>query len=172
MDQSFIIAILSPILLTIGGIFTWVIKSKREETLNVEEKAREFKIETYRKLLEPFIAAFTFTLSEEEKNKEVNKLSSLEYRKTVIDLNTFGSDESISIFNKIMQTFYHDDDYYVEGKLSDEYTLRLLALISELLLQIRRDLYSKKTRLIRSDLIEFMLKDIDDYKAKINTYSY
>ena len=99
MNQTLIIAILSPILITIGGIISWMIKSKKEEVLNAEAKSREFKIETYKTLLEPFIATLTFTLPEKVKQKEINKLTTLEYKKTVFDLTTFGSDESIKIFN-------------------------------------------------------------------------
>ena len=79
MNQTLIIAILSPILLTVGGIISWIIKSKKEEVINSEAKSREFKIETYKILLEPFIASMTFTLSEKVKQREINKLKTLEY---------------------------------------------------------------------------------------------
>ena len=72
MNQTLLIAILSPILITIGGIVSWILKSKKEEVLNAESKSREFKIETYKKLLEPFIATLTFTLPEKIKHKEIN----------------------------------------------------------------------------------------------------
>lgn len=168
MKETSIIAILTPILITFGGLITWFYKSKKEELLKAEERAREFKITTYRKLLEPFIAAFTSSISEKEKDREVNKLQTLEYKKAVIDLTTFGSDQTINIFNKIMQSFYSIDNYKVDGKIIDDYTVKLLALISQFLLEIRKDVYSKKTRLVRTDLIEAILKDIDLYRTKIN----
>ena len=137
MNQTLLITILSPILITIGGIVSWILKSKKEEVLNAETKSREFKIETYKKLLEPFIATLTFTLTEKVKQKEINKLTTLEYKKAVFDLTTFGSDKAIQIFSKIMQTFFHSDEYKDDdGNYAHEYGNRLIALVSELLLQL------------------------------------
>ena len=168
MENSLIIAILSPVLVTCGGLISWVLKSKKDELINSEERAREFKINTYRKLLEPFIAAFTVSISEEERKSEIDKLQTLEYKKAIIDLTTFGSDQTLRTFNKIIQSFYKSDDYRTSVEAWDEYTVKLLALISEFLLEIRKDVYSRKTRLIRSDLIESILKDIDQYKTRVN----
>jgi len=169
MNQTLIIAVLSPIFLTVGGIVSWIIKSKKEDVLNSEAKSREFKIETYKTLLEPFIATMTFTLSEKVKQKEINKLTTLEYKKAVFDLTTFGSDKAIQIFNKIMQTFFHSDIYKDEnGEYTSDYGNRLIALLSELLLQIRKDLYTKKTKLKRSEMLEFMITDMEQTKDIIN----
>lgn len=172
MNTTILIAILSPVLLTTGGIISWLIKAKREESLNEEAKSREFKIETYKKLLEPFIATLTFTLPQEQKEKEISKITSLDYRKTVFDMTTFGSDRALKIFSQIMQTFFHSEKYKEEnGEYSKEYGIRLLALISELLLQIRKDIYSSKTKLKRADMIEFMITDIEENREKINKYA-
>ncbi len=148
MSQTLIIAILSPVLIAVTGLITWAVKAKREETLNSEEKSRQHKLETYKKLLEPFIAILTFTLDEKQKAKEVDKITTLEYKKAVFDLTTFGSDEAIRTFTKIMQTFFHSEKYIKQdGSYQNEYGTRLVALLSELLLQIRKDLYSKRTKL-------------------------
>ncbi|WP_456422041.1 hypothetical protein [Lutibacter sp.] len=171
MNQTIIIAILSPILITIGGIISWIFKAKREEYLNSEAKSREYKIETYKKLLEPIIATLTFTLPEKQKQKEINKITSLEYKKAAFDLTTFGSDKAIKIFGKIMQTFFHSDQYKDEnGEYNNEYGIRLLALISEFLLQVRKDIYTKKTKLKRSDMIEFMITDIENTRNSIDNH--
>lgn len=173
MNQTLVIAILTPVLLTIGGIISWLLKAKREESINSEAKSREYKIETYKLLLEPFIATFTFTLPEKAKQKEINKMKTLEYKKSIFDLTTFGSDEAIKIFNKLMQTFYHSDEYKDEkGTLKPEYGNRLIALISEFLLQIRKDLYSKKTKLKRSEMLEFMITDMEKTKHIINEMNF
>jgi hypothetical protein len=173
MNQTLLIAIFTPILLTIGGIISWFLKAKREESLISEAKSREYKIETYKLLLEPFIATFTITLTEKIKQKEINKLTTLEYKKTVFDLTTFGSDEAIRIFNKIMQTTFHSDEYKDEnGEYTSEYGNRLIALISEFLIQIRKDLYSKKTKLKRSEMLEFMITDMEKTKHIINKMKF
>ena len=172
MDETFIIAILSPILLTIGGIISWILKSKKEEILNAESKSREYKIGTYKILLEPFIATLTFTLTDKVQQREINKLATLDYKKAVFDLTTFGSDKAIQIFNKIMQTFFHSDIYKNEqGGYTNEYGNRLIALLSEFLLQARKDLYSKNTKLKRSEMLEFMITDMKETERTIKNCS-
>ena len=54
--------------------------------------------------------------------------------------------------------------------MSEENTVRLLSLLSELLLKIRKDVYSNKTSLKRSETLEFMITDIKKYKGMIDKY--
>lgn len=167
MDNTLIIAILSPVLITVGGLITWFFKSKREDTLIAEEKTREFKIKTYETLLEPFITVFTFTLKENQKQKGINKLLSLEYRKAAFNLTTFGSDEVVKSYNKIMQAFFNikSEDYENDD---EEYAVIMLTYLSDLLLNIRKDLYTKKTNLERSEMLAFMINDIEKHKNRID----
>lgn len=168
MNTTIVIAILSPILLTTGGIISWLIKAKREELQNSEAMSREFKIATYKTLLEPFIATLTFTISQKDKDKEISKIKTLAYKKAIFDMTTFGSDEVVKMFSQIMQTFFHSDKHIED----EQYGIRLVAQISELLLQIRKDVYSSKTDLKRSDMIEFMLTDIEETRDSINDYKW
>lgn len=109
----------------------------------------------------------TFTLSEKVKQREINNLQHWNIRR--LYLTTFGSDKAIQIFNKIMQTFFHIDIYKDEnGEYTSDYGNRLIALLSELLLQIRKDLYTKKTKLKRSEMLEFMITDMEQTKEIIN----
>lgn len=167
MNSTIIIAVLGPILLTIGGLITWFFKSKREDTLIAEEKTREFKIKTYETLLEPFITVFTFTLNENQKQKGINKLLSLDYRKAAFNLTTFGSDEVVKSYNNIMQAFFNikSEDFADDD---EEYAVIMLTYLSDLLLNIRKDLYTKKTDLVRSEMLAFMINDIDKHQHRIN----
>ncbi|MEO8233961.1 MAG: hypothetical protein ABI549_00980 [Flavobacterium sp.] len=117
-------------------------------------------------MLEQFITVFTFTLTEKQKQTGIDKLKTLEYRKSSFNLMTFGSDEVVKSFNKIMQAFYTIDASQFED--DEEYALIMLTLISDLLLNIRKDLYTKKTKLKRSEMLEFMINDIKKYEEKIN----
>jgi hypothetical protein len=68
-----------------------------------------------------------------------------------------------------MQTFFHSDEYKDDdGNYAHEYGNRLIALVSELLLQIRKDLYTKKTKLKRSEMLEFMITDMKTNERLIN----
>jgi len=167
MNSTIIIAVLGPILLTTGGLITWFFKSKREDTLIAEEKTREFKIKTYETLLEPFITVFTFTLNDNQKQKGINKLLSLDYRKAAFNLTTFGSDEVVKSYNNIMQAFFNikSEDFADDD---EEYAIIMLTYLSDLLLNIRKDLYTKKTDLVRSEMLAFMINDIDKHQHRIN----
>lgn len=167
MDKTLIIALISPILITIGGLISWFFKSKREDILLAEEKTRDFKIKTYETLLEPFIVVFTFTLKENQKQKGINKLLSLEYRKAAFNLTTFGSDEVVKSYNRIMQAFFNIKSEDFEDD-DEEYAVIMLTHLSDLLLNIRKDLYTKKTNLKRSEMLEFMINDIEKHQFRIN----
>ncbi|WP_374361973.1 hypothetical protein [Cloacibacterium sp.] len=168
MDYKLLISLLSPILLTIGGIISWFLKAKREELLSIEEKNREKKIKTYETLLEPYIYALTNTINEKERDKGIAKMLTLEYKKAAFNLTTFGSDEVIYSYNRIMQLFFNKD----ENQDSNEYGIKLITYFSDLLLNIRKDLYSKKTKLKKSNLLEFMMTDINKYKGKIDNFKF
>lgn len=169
MENPIIIAILGPLLITIGGLITWFFKSKREDLLLAEEKTRDFKVKTYEVLLEPFIVVFTFTLDESQKQKGIKKLLSLEYRKAAFNLTTFGSDEVVKSYNKIMQAFFNIKSEDFED--DEEYAVIMLTYLSDLLLNIRKDLYTKKTDLQRSEMLAFMINDIEKHQHKINRMS-
>ena len=162
METPILIAIISPILLTVGGLVTWILKAKRDELLTQEEKAREFRIKTYETLLEPYYGLFTFNLPDKQKDKEIQKIATIEYKKAAFNLTTFGSDEVVQAFNNLMQGFYH--------KKADQadFGIHMLRVFSDFLLAIRRDLYSKRTKLKRSQVVEFMITDIDNYRKEVD----
>lgn len=166
MDSAILIAIISPILVTIGGSLTWILKAKREELLTQEEKARDFRIKTYETLLEPYIGMFTFNLPDHKKEKEIQKMGRLDYKKAAFNLTTFGSDEVVKAFNSLMQSFYHNKVDEFENK--NDWGIMMLRVFSDFLLAIRRDLYSTKTKLKRSQLVEFMITDIKDYRERVD----
>ena len=163
MDTSLIIAIISPVLITVGGLISWLIKSRKEELLALEERAREHKLKTYEMLLEPFIGAFTFTLTPEEKDKFYQKMHTVEYRQAAINLISFGSDEVVRSYNKIMQDFFNPP-INKSGENKEEYALLHLKNFADFLLNIRKDLYDKRSNLKRSETLEFMITDVEKHR--------
>jgi len=159
MTDTVLITILSPILLTVGGILTWFLKSRKESLLLIEERSREKRMNTYKEILDPFIVLITPTASKNEKEKATNTISSSNYKKAAFDLITFGSDETVRCYNSMMQ-------YVFNGQNND--TVELLRLFTDLILNIRKDLYSKKTKLKRSEVLEFTLTDIEKYRKSID----
>tara|TARA_R110002050_G_scaffold21644_2_gene59706 strand:+ start:529 stop:915 length:387 start_codon:yes stop_codon:yes gene_type:complete len=69
----------------------------------------------------------------------------------------------------IMQAFFNvkPEDFENDNK---EYAVIMLTHLSDLLLNIRKDLYSKKTNLKRSEMLEFMINDIKKHQNRISNY--
>ncbi len=167
MVKELVIVFAAQIIIFGGGLITWYLKSKREDKLLAEERTRDFKIETYRTLLEPYIILFTFTASKREKDDGSKKLLSVKYKTAAFNLTTFGSDQVVRSFNVLMQSMFNAD---VDNIREDDnsYSVIMLSLIADFLLSIRMDLYTSNTKLERSEMIEFFITDIDNYRDAID----
>jgi hypothetical protein len=86
----------------------------------------------------------------------IKKITSYEYRKTAFDLNLFGSDEVVRAYNALMKHTYEAE---ATGKQDPKEMMRLWG---RLLLEIRRSLGNKKTKLNEFDMLRAMIKDIDN----------
>lgn len=158
MTFDWIQIISPPLLMVVGGIITWVIKSKIEELHAIEEKLREDRRKIYAQILEPYIRLFSDLKSQkkERTTREVTKkITSYEYRKTAFDLNLFGSDEVIRAYNELMQHTYKAES---TGKRNSKEMMRLWG---KFLLEIRKSLGNKKTELNEIDMLRSMITDID-----------
>ncbi len=146
-----------PILMFIGGLITWFLKTKKEDLRAIEEKALEKRIETYNTLLNPFIVMFS-NKDKKTMNDAIKKIQSTEYRKAGFDLITFGSDEMVNAYNSMMQGFYKSNEQ-TDTKLTMKNFARFL-------LSIRKDVYNKNTKLKEWDMLKFMITDIDTFIEK------
>jgi hypothetical protein len=141
--------------MVIGGIITWFIKSRIEEYRAVREKLREDQRKIYSQILDPYIRIFV-DLTKGSK-QAIEKITSYDYRKTAFDLTLIGSDDVVGAYNALMK---HSYDAERTGKQN---TKELMRLWGKLLLEIRRSLGNKKTKLDVKDMLRAMIKDIDDY---------
>lgn len=157
MENTTLIALLSPILLTVGGIISWFLKSRNESLQLAEQLSREKRLETYKIILDPYLVILSPHASKELKDEATKRLLSVNYKKASFDLVTFGSDNTVRSFNKLMQ--------YPFNKLTND-DLDIIVLFSEFTLNVRKDLYSKKTKLDSSETLEFTITDIKNYKDK------
>lgn len=163
---ALIIGLSAPLIVAITGLVTWALKAKKEALTIQENNARSFKIETYNTLLEPIIGVLTFSIPEVEQQNEAKKMLSIEYRKAAFNLITFGSDEVVRSYNKLMQAFItHDSPQEVDQR---EFGIAMIQLLTKLMLEIRKDLYSKNTKLKLSETVEFMFNDLDDYRDRLD----
>lgn len=93
------------LLMIIGGIITWLLKSRTEELRATEEKLREERRKIYNEILDPYIRLFA-DLKGQGTTQVLKKITSYEYRKTAFELNLFGSDEVVRAYNALMQHAY------------------------------------------------------------------
>ena len=147
--------VLGPSLLVIaGGIVTWFLKSRVEELRATEEKLREERRKIYSQLLDPYVRLFS-DLKGQDTEHVIRTITSYEYRKTAFDLNLFGSDEVVRAYNALMQYSFQSE--FARKQDPKE----LMRLWGGLLLETRRSLGNKGTRLQELDMLRAMIKDID-----------
>ncbi|MFO7889765.1 MAG: hypothetical protein R6V04_05425 [bacterium] len=153
----------APVLMIIGGIITWLIKSKIEELKSVHEKLRKQQLETYSQILEPIIRLFAgFKGDDEDSKLALKEIQSFDYKKTAFDLNLFGSDNVVKAYSDFMQYIYKME----KQEQKDKDPIEMLSYLGKVMLEIRKSLGHKKTRLKEIDMLRFMITDIDQQKNK------
>ncbi|MEQ3499264.1 hypothetical protein ABMY20_05835 [Tenacibaculum sp. SSH1-16] len=150
---TLITALGAPFLVLIGGLITWFFKSRKEELQAIEERALERRIQTYNTLLHPLIVMFANKSNQKMKDKAITEIGSVEYRKAGFNLITFGSDEMVTAYNNMMQSFYKN-----ESESNPKLTMKKFA---QFLLSVRKDVYNKNTKLKEWDMLKFMITDIE-----------
>ena len=154
------LGVLAPsLLMVLGGLIAWVIKSKIQELRAVEESLRGKRRKTYTEILDPYIRLFA-ELKTKGPNQALKKIISYDYKKTAFDLILFGSDEVVRAHNNLMKHFYE-----AEAKGTQD-TKEMMSLWGNLLLAIRKNLGNKKTKLDEFDMLRAMIKDIDNFLSK------
>lgn len=144
------------LLMVLGGIITWFLKSRVEELRATEERLREERRKIYGQILDPYIHLFA-DLKGQGPTQAIKKIVSYEYKKTAFELNLFGSDEVVHAYNALMKHTYE-----VESKEKQD-PKEMMRLWGSLLLEIRKSLGNKKTKLNEFDMLRAMIKDIDTF---------
>jgi hypothetical protein len=136
----------------VGGLLTWIIKSKIEELKAIEEKLREDRRKIYEQILDPYIQLLTDV---EDSKEAMKKITSFKYKKTSFNLYLFGSDSVIRIHNQLMQYAFKNE----AAKTQDNSVMMLLW--GKFLLEIRKSLGNKRTKLNELNMLEGWIKDIE-----------
>ena len=142
------------LLMVLGGIIIWFIKSHIEELRATEERLREERWKIYGQILDPYVRLFA-DLKGQGPAQAIKKITSYEYRKTAFDFNLVGSDNVVRAYNTLMKHTYEVES---TGKQNPKEMMRLWG---SLLLEIRKNLGNKKTKLDELDMLRAMIKDID-----------
>lgn len=156
-STSWLVAVGPTLLVALGGVVSWIVKSRVEELRAAEEKLREDRRKTYTEILEPYIRIFTDPTAGAA--QAMKKVQSFDYRQTAFQLVLVGDDKVVMAYNNLMQYTYRAAD----GKEPQD-TQRMMSLWGEVLLAIRRSLGNKRTKLDSFDMLRGFIKDIDALK--------
>ncbi|MBL8258746.1 MAG: hypothetical protein JNM60_02910 [Candidatus Competibacteraceae bacterium] len=179
---SSIATLATPILIAFLGGIGWLIQKKLESAQtrqiaqltrirDLEDKLREDRISTYNALLEPFFLLFTteaaFVTDPNYSGKNKNDLAismmlSVEYRRIGFKLSLVADDEVVRAYNRLMQFFYHAEGNQAEIEIK---TSHWIALMSTLLLEIRKSMGNKSSSLDRWEMIEWFMQEASKMKA-------
>lgn len=143
------------ILMLLGGVVTWFLKSRAEELRAIQEKLREDQRKIYGQILDPYVRLFADIKGKGPANA-LKGISSYEYRKTAFDLTLFGSDEVVRAYNNLWKYTYEAENTECQDPKE------MMRLLGSLLLEIRKSLGNKDTTLTETDMFRAMIKDIDD----------
>jgi hypothetical protein len=149
---------LGTLLMLIGGTITWFIKSKKEELRAAERRLQDPRRKLYFQTLEPYLSSFT-DRTPEGQSKVLKTMQSPEYQRAIFELNLYASDAVISAHNRLREYTFEAD------KIRDTNTKEFLRLLGALLLEIRRSLGNKKTKLDEFDMLRAMIRDIESISA-------
>jgi len=141
--------------MVLGGIITWLLKTRVEELHATEERLREERRKIYIQILDPYIRLFA-DIKGQGTAQAIKKITSYEYRKTAFELNLFGSDDVVCAYNDLMKHTYEAE------KTGTQNPREMMQLWGNLLLGIRRSLGNKKTKLGEFDMLRAMITDIDN----------
>lgn len=148
---------ITPVVLTlIGGGAGWLLKSKLEAKRRIEESLHEEAAQIYLEILLPFATLFS-DLSSKSQADTLKKIKSPEYREKSFKLVLVGSDEVVSSWNSMWSTVYSSE----RGECQ---STDVLLEFGKVLLAIRRSLGNESTSMTNTDLLKWLIKDIDTLK--------
>lgn len=151
------IKVLGPsLLMVVGGVITWFLKSYLEKLRLTEEKLHKERRKIYMDILDPYIKIFS-GIDGSGVSLAMKDILSYSYRKTAFEFNLFGSDEVVTAFHRILKEAYKQESGIAIPPQD------MIRLWGSLLLEIRKSLGNKKTKLKDYDMLRSIIKDIDKY---------
>jgi hypothetical protein len=172
-------SIITPILVLILAGLGWTVRQSIERNQEqevylreLEEKLRDDRIAIYNKILEPFIILLTSDTAFQNETKYKNKtkqevatamMVSVDYRQTAFKLVLIGSDDVVKAYNDLMQFFYGRETVEAnedKGKVA----FTTLKLLGQFLLEIRKSMGNRQSKLDNLEMLEWMMKDMKEIR--------
>ncbi|HEU68289.1 MAG TPA: hypothetical protein ENN53_03610 [Candidatus Acetothermia bacterium] len=141
-------------LMVLGGVISWIVRSWTEELRAARVKLREQQRKVYAEILDPYIRLFA-DLKTKGAQEAAKRITSYEYRQAAFELNLFGSDTVVRAYNSLLAHAYEAE---ASGQKDP---VKMMLLWGGLLLEIRRSVGHKRTRLNELDMLRTTVKDLD-----------
>lgn len=165
-------AVATPLLVLVLTGIGWKIRSRLERQNQLEDRLGDERAQIYRDILEPFVLLLTseaaWKADPKNRNKDKNdvaasKMVSVHYQKRAFELTLVGSDNVVRAFNAMMQFFYaYSDD---ERKPDANDLKKMISLVGNFLLEIRKSLGNEATKLNDFEILEWLMKDMHDIRG-------
>jgi hypothetical protein len=158
------------LLIVLGGIISWVLKTKRDELQEIEKRLAERRTEAYLKALEPYYEMLSYkTGGKSDPAKGVERaiavIQRADYWKSYFDLCLYAPDAVVKSFNNLFSYFYSLSRTGEMPEQAEKQSLRSLGLYSEVMLEIRKALGNPRSKLAAVEMIRGYIKDAPS-KAK------
>lgn len=149
--------LVAPVLVALGGLATWFVQSRIEELRSLERGLHEDRRKVYSDILDPYIRLFANLGDDTAEQAAAQLITTYEYRKTSFELGLLGEDDVVRAYNKLMQHAFET------AETNDKDPKVMMRLWGELLVEIRKSVGNKKTKLTGTDMLRGMIRDIDKY---------
>lgn len=158
--MSNFLQIFLPIILPILSLFIGAYFQRQRDKLNIEQEAFFLKKrENYFNVISPLVLMISNGSNKTEQDKVIKMILTNEYRKEVLGLSLYGNDNVVASFNNLFQLIYNKD------KLEENPSL-IIPLLGKVLVEMRKELGNKKTKLDEFRILEFLIKDIKELKKE------
>ena len=150
--------VLPTLLALLGGGVGWYFRARWEASRKQQEKLRDERASVYMEILDPFIRLF-HDLSPQGQKKTLEKIKSLESRRSAFRLVLVGEDDVVHAWNQMWRTLYE-----IEREGGDNVVI--LKSFGNVLLEIRKSIGGSKTKLNEPDMLAWLITDIDSLYSR------
>lgn len=139
--------ILIPLILALFAGIGWLYKHEKEKRLQVERQLSEKKYQTYIKFINLYFKIYENIHFKKTMKEDEMFMSMIEIKKELL---IYGSDS-------VVEKFFKWEEYSNEGKSS-------LIPITDVIIEIRRDMVSPKTKINTRNFLKSIVKDKKEYE--------
>jgi hypothetical protein len=162
----------TPVLVLALTALGWRLRRRLERRMELEDRLREDRIDTYNDILEPFtlllMSEAAWQSDPKNKGKDRNQIAtrqmlSVEYRRKAFKMSLVGADAVVKAYNDLMQFFFRRGDG--APMATEEVAKEMMSLLGTLLLEIRRSVGNEATELDNRQMLEWFMTDARKYRG-------